>query len=180
MNCCNFGVAFNFDVIMPVANWSHELDLIFARMLFQEVKREEVRDWVLAVSMDHKVSQTLPLDERETFECNLRAHNTGMISLPCVVTGKSLILLDWKLWLRTLKKQRSRDATWMTFSNKRLSQKIGHTMIDYFQFFRLSSFTKPHRIQNWRTCSQPWWLANFHHGSKNDITMVSSRRHSLY
>ncbi|XP_067032279.1 intraflagellar transport protein 172 homolog isoform X2 [Acropora muricata] len=52
-----------------------------------EEKREEVKEWVLAVSMDQKVEQVLPTDERDTYEACLVAVNTGINSLPCVITG---------------------------------------------------------------------------------------------
>jgi len=72
----------------------------------QEAGREEVRDWVLAVSVDHKVEQVLPLDERETFQGNLLAHNTGIRALPCVVTGDVLSSRDY----RCLEKERPYEA----------------------------------------------------------------------
>lgn len=52
-----------------------------------EEKREEVKEWVLAVSMDQKVEQVLPTDERDTYEACLVAVNTGITSPPCVITG---------------------------------------------------------------------------------------------
>ncbi|XP_039273606.2 intraflagellar transport protein 172 homolog [Styela clava] len=52
-----------------------------------EDKREEVREWVLAVSMDQKVEQELPVDERDTYVANLIAHTTNMKSLPCIISG---------------------------------------------------------------------------------------------
>ncbi|XP_043931402.1 intraflagellar transport protein 172 homolog isoform X2 [Protopterus annectens] len=52
-----------------------------------EEKREEIRDWVLTVSMDQRVEQVLPRDERDTFEASLIAVNTGIRSLPCLITG---------------------------------------------------------------------------------------------
>lgn len=54
----------------------------------QEEKREEVRDWVLTMSMDQRLEQVLPQDERDTYEASLVAANTGVRSLPCVLTGK--------------------------------------------------------------------------------------------
>ncbi|XP_026856898.2 intraflagellar transport protein 172 homolog isoform X1 [Electrophorus electricus] len=50
-------------------------------------KREEIRDWVLTVSMDQRVEQVLPMDERGTYEASLVAAKTGIRSLPCVITG---------------------------------------------------------------------------------------------
>ena len=38
--------------------------------------------------MDQRVEQTLPLDERETYEASLIAANSGIRSLPCIITGK--------------------------------------------------------------------------------------------
>ncbi|XP_069035784.1 intraflagellar transport protein 172 homolog [Lepisosteus oculatus] len=52
-----------------------------------EDKREEIRDWVLTVSMDQRVEQVLPKDERDTYEASLIAVNTGIRSLPCLITG---------------------------------------------------------------------------------------------
>ncbi|MGH0145775.1 UNVERIFIED_CONTAM: hypothetical protein FKN15_006901 [Acipenser sinensis] len=50
-------------------------------------KREEIRDWVLTVSMDQRVEQVLQKDERDTYEASLMAVNTGIRSLPCLITG---------------------------------------------------------------------------------------------
>lgn len=50
-------------------------------------KREEIREWVLTVSMDQRVEQVLPKDERGTYEASLVAVGTGIRSLPCVITG---------------------------------------------------------------------------------------------
>ena len=38
--------------------------------------------------MDQRVEQVLPMDERDTYEASLVAANTGIRSLPCVITGK--------------------------------------------------------------------------------------------
>lgn len=54
----------------------------------QEEKREEVRDWVLTMSMDQRLEQVLPRDERDTYEASLVAASTGARSLPCVLTGE--------------------------------------------------------------------------------------------
>ncbi|XP_056150499.1 intraflagellar transport protein 172 homolog [Lampris incognitus] len=50
-------------------------------------QREEIRDWVLTVSMDQRVEQVLPRDERNTYEASLLATNTGIRSMPCIITG---------------------------------------------------------------------------------------------
>ena len=52
-----------------------------------EDKREEIKEWVLAVSMDQRVEQVLPLDERNTFEASLVTANTDVRAIACVVTG---------------------------------------------------------------------------------------------
>ncbi|XP_055666694.1 intraflagellar transport protein 172 homolog isoform X1 [Falco peregrinus] len=58
-----------------------------ARQHVPEEKREEVRDWVLTMSMDQRLEQVLPQDERDTYEASLVAANTGLRALPCVLTG---------------------------------------------------------------------------------------------
>lgn len=45
---------------------------------------------MLAVSMDQKVEQVLPRDERNCYEASLIAPDTGIRSQPCVVTGTGL------------------------------------------------------------------------------------------
>lgn len=47
-----------------------------------------MRDWVLTMSMDQRLEQGLPQDERNTYEASLVAADTGVHSLPCVLTGK--------------------------------------------------------------------------------------------
>ncbi|XP_067120573.1 intraflagellar transport protein 172 homolog [Centruroides vittatus] len=56
-------------------------------MYLNESEHEEVKEWVLAISMDQRVEQVLPLDERMTYEASLIAANTGNASPPCVITG---------------------------------------------------------------------------------------------
>ena len=46
-----------------------------------------MKEWVLAVSMDQRVEQVLPTDERNVYEASLIAANTGITSLPCVLSG---------------------------------------------------------------------------------------------
>jgi len=50
-------------------------------------KHEAVKEWVLAVSMDQKVEQILPMDERMTYEASLTTANTGTTYPACVITG---------------------------------------------------------------------------------------------
>ena len=56
-------------------------------IIAQEDEREEVKEWVLAVSLDQRVEQSLPTDERGTYVASLSCHHTGVTSLPCVLTG---------------------------------------------------------------------------------------------
>lgn len=67
-------VATDFPASVPIPaelHLKHELSL-----------HEEAREWVLAISMDQKVDQTLPADERNLYESSL-----GLSDLPCVVSG---------------------------------------------------------------------------------------------
>ncbi|XP_018542856.1 intraflagellar transport protein 172 homolog [Lates calcarifer] len=57
------------------------------KLCVTDAQREQVRDWVLMVSMDHRLEQVLPRDERNSYEASLVATNTGLRSLPCVLTG---------------------------------------------------------------------------------------------
>ncbi|XP_071116630.1 intraflagellar transport protein 172 homolog isoform X1 [Haliotis cracherodii] len=50
-------------------------------------QHEELKEWVLTVSMNRKVEQILPKDERNTYEASLVATDTGIRSMPCVITG---------------------------------------------------------------------------------------------
>ncbi|KAM3856962.1 intraflagellar transport protein 172 homolog [Vipera latastei] len=58
-----------------------------AKPHISEEQREEIRDWVLTVSMDQRLEQVLPQDERDTYEASLVAASTGVHSLPCLITG---------------------------------------------------------------------------------------------
>lgn len=51
-------------------------------------QREEVREWVLAVSMDQKVEQILPTDHRGVYVGSLTAHSVDCGNLQaCILTG---------------------------------------------------------------------------------------------
>ena len=56
-------------------------------VISQDAQREEIRGWVLTVSMDQRMEQVLPNDERDTYDASLLAANTGIRYLPCVITG---------------------------------------------------------------------------------------------
>uniref|UniRef100_A0A2K5WX15 Intraflagellar transport protein 172 homolog n=1 Tax=Macaca fascicularis TaxID=9541 RepID=A0A2K5WX15_MACFA len=57
----------------------------------KEAEREEVRDWVLTVSMDQRLEQVLPRDERGAYEASLVAASTGVQALPCLITGYPIL-----------------------------------------------------------------------------------------
>ncbi|XP_039981994.1 intraflagellar transport protein 172 homolog [Xiphias gladius] len=57
------------------------------KLCVTDAQREQIRDWVLMLSMDHRLEQVLPRDERNSYEASLVAANTGLRSLPCVLTG---------------------------------------------------------------------------------------------
>ena len=66
--------------------------LVFLSLVVQDSQHEDIKEWVLAVSMDQRVTQELPMDERDTYEASLVALNTGIRSLPCVITGTAEII----------------------------------------------------------------------------------------
>ncbi|XP_025050082.1 intraflagellar transport protein 172 homolog [Alligator sinensis] len=77
-----------------------------------EEQREEVRDWVLTMSMDQRLEQVLPRDERGTYEASLVAASTGVRSLPCVLTGYPV--LRNKVEFKRPGKEANKD-TWNKF-----------------------------------------------------------------
>ncbi|EDV25844.1 uncharacterized protein TRIADDRAFT_24195 [Trichoplax adhaerens] len=52
-----------------------------------EAKREEIKEWVLSVSLDQRVEQELTTDSRGVYEATLIDPNTEEVYLPCVITG---------------------------------------------------------------------------------------------
>ncbi|TNM94541.1 hypothetical protein fugu_017300 [Takifugu bimaculatus] len=50
-----------------------------------------IRDWVLMVSMDNRLEQVLPQDERKSYEASLVDANTGLRSPPCIITGYPVV-----------------------------------------------------------------------------------------
>ncbi|KAF8562402.1 Intraflagellar transport protein [Paragonimus westermani] len=51
-------------------------------------EHESVREWILMVSMDQKLEQTLPKDERGVYQGTAETPNsTGLSALPCIITG---------------------------------------------------------------------------------------------
>ena len=67
-------------------------DALMSDSLVDEKKREEIRDWVLQISLDHKVNQEL--DKRECECCGTSVYaaqlicpKTRSVSAPCLITG---------------------------------------------------------------------------------------------
>ncbi|XP_024146740.1 intraflagellar transport protein 172 homolog [Oryzias melastigma] len=58
-----------------------------SQLCVTDTQQDQVRSWVLTVSMDRQVERVLPRDERNTFEGSLVAAGSGLRSLPCVLTG---------------------------------------------------------------------------------------------
>ena len=86
MTVCNDAVlGLSCDNRLRLYYYEAVVDLV---VVSQDAQREEIRDWVLTVSMDQRVEQVLPKDERDTYEASLLAANTGIRSLPCVITGR--------------------------------------------------------------------------------------------
>ncbi|CAH8646361.1 unnamed protein product [Schistosoma rodhaini] len=54
-------------------------------------EHESIREWILTISMDHKLDQTLPKDERGVYIASLNSSNTGLLSLPCIITGYPIL-----------------------------------------------------------------------------------------
>lgn len=64
-----------------------------------EAKREEVRNWVLQISMDHNTDQTLSQRAcstcgTQTYEASLQCHSCKMEHQPCVITGYPVLTKD--------------------------------------------------------------------------------------
>ncbi|XP_075940815.1 intraflagellar transport protein 172 homolog [Anarhichas minor] len=94
------------------------------KLCVTDAQREQIRDWVLMVSMDNRLEQVLPRDERNSYEASLVAANTGLRSLPCVLTGypvlrdkmefssvgKVAVKKDWNKFLVTTKTTHSSEC----------------------------------------------------------------------
>lgn len=87
----------------------------------QEDEREEVKEWVLAVSMDQKVEQQLSLDERNMYEASLLMPNSDTSAIPCVITGYPVLRnkLDFKKSAKAANKE-----DWNKFA---MASKVSHS-----------------------------------------------------
>ncbi|XP_037908543.1 intraflagellar transport protein 172 homolog isoform X1 [Hermetia illucens] len=65
---------------------------------------EDIREWVLAISVDQKVDQTLPVDDRNLFESSL-----GLSDVACIVSGYPVVGRQPVTFQRS-NKQANRDA----------------------------------------------------------------------
>ena len=97
--------------------------LFLPTYIHQESKREEAKEWVLALSMDNQVDQTLPTDERGTYVASLHSPHTDVQSLPCVVTGYPVLRnrIDFKTACRTANKD-----DWNTLV---MAMKVSHGIV---------------------------------------------------
>lgn len=105
----------------------------------QPAKHDEVKNWVLAISMGAKAQQQLPVDERGVFEGSLKPANSDALSPACVVTGTILGL------------QVSLLFTYSTCSIVRGDNKCIHVTVLYSGYPVLSSkieFKNPGRMAN--------------------------------
>lgn len=65
------------------------------KKILQPEQHEDMKEWVLAVSVDKQIEKRLMTDQRGCYEASLVALD-GSISQPCIVTGKD-IFVDLKL-----------------------------------------------------------------------------------
>ncbi|XP_075772378.1 intraflagellar transport protein 172 homolog [Pelodiscus sinensis] len=95
-----------------------------------EATREEIRDWVLTMSMDQRLEQVLPRDERDTYEASLVAAGTGVRSLPCLLTGYPVLRSKVEF------KRPGREANKDTWNKFLMAVKTSHspTCQDVLQF----------------------------------------------
>jgi intraflagellar transport protein 172 len=89
-----------------------------------EEQREDIKEWVLALSMDQRVDQVLPLDERGTYVASLVSTKTNIKSLPCMISGYPVLRSkvefkrvgfvankdDWNRFMMTAKSIQSREC----------------------------------------------------------------------
>lgn len=67
--------------------------------IFEKEEHEEVKEWVLAISVEQSLERTLPLDSRGNFEGSL-VDSKGVTHKPCIITGLfSLSLIHLKYLL---------------------------------------------------------------------------------
>ncbi|KAH9371348.1 hypothetical protein HPB48_007917 [Haemaphysalis longicornis] len=59
------------------------------KMFLDEAQHEEVKEWVLAVSMNQGVEQALPTDEQGFYEASLEGPKGTMRAEPCLITAVS-------------------------------------------------------------------------------------------
>ncbi|XP_029847708.3 intraflagellar transport protein 172 homolog [Ixodes scapularis] len=57
------------------------------KMFLSESEHEEVKEWVLAISMNQQVEQTLPVDEQGYYEASLEGPRGFVRAQPCLITG---------------------------------------------------------------------------------------------
>ncbi|CAG5928433.1 unnamed protein product [Menidia menidia] len=84
------------------------------KLCVSDAQREQIRDWVLMVSMDHRLEQVLPLDERNTFEASLFYSFPGYPVLRNKIefssAGKAANKEDWNKFLMATKTTHSPEC----------------------------------------------------------------------
>lgn len=68
-------------------------------------KHDEAKEWVLAISMDQKVNQSLPMDDRGLYESCLQVEDS-----PCVLTGYPVNLNRQPVTFQKSELRANRDA----------------------------------------------------------------------
>lgn len=89
---------------------------------------EEVREWVLAISMDQKVDQTLPMDDRNLYESSL-----GISDQPCVITGYP-VMGRQPISFQRSSRLCNRDAWSKIIVSAKISQQSGGGVSDVIEF----------------------------------------------
>merc|ERR1712159_906085 len=76
-----------------------------SEQFLQEDKREEIRTWVLDISVDRKVEQVLAKDARGCYSGSLLDPSTGKQYEPCIVTGFPILQNPHNYGSRTANKE---------------------------------------------------------------------------
>ncbi|CAB3377061.1 Hypothetical predicted protein [Cloeon dipterum] len=112
------------------------------KMTISQQELEEAREWLLAVSMDQKIDQNLPLDYRGVYAACLQANEAEPSVEMCILSGWPVLDESVQLgsnvaikheWNNFLLASRTHHATFLNDVFKFLAKWCGH-MPDGFQF----------------------------------------------
>lgn len=67
---------------------------------------EDIRDWILAISMDQRIEQALPIDEQR----NLYESSLGVTDVPCLVSGYPVLGGKTPVTFQRSQRQATREA----------------------------------------------------------------------